>query len=149
MNHRLARFRVVALLALAAVITGCATGPKFAETSSSMPAVTSGEGRIFFYRSNSMVGAAIQPDVRLNGVVVGPSKPGGFFYVDRPAGSYVASSSTETEKTLSFTLQPGETKYIKMTPGFGVVVGRMVLSVEPAQTARTELASMSYVGATK
>jgi starvation-inducible outer membrane lipoprotein len=75
----LARFRFVALLALAAVLAGCATGPKFAETSSSMPAVKAGDGRIFFYRSSSMMGAAIQPDVRLNGEVVGPSKPGGFF----------------------------------------------------------------------
>ena len=144
-----ARFRLVVLLAIAAVITGCATGPKFAETASSMPALKAGDGRIFFYRSNSMVGAAIQPDVRLNGEVVGPSKPGGFFYVDRPAGAYTAATSTETEKTVSFQLDAGESKYIKMTPGFGVVVGRMVMSVEPAATARTELASMSYVGSAK
>jgi len=145
----LARFRLVVLLAIAAVITGCATGPKFAETSSSMPSVKAGDGRIFFYRSNSMLGAAIQPDVRLNGEVVGPSKPGGFFYVDRPAGSYSAATSTETEKTVSFQLDAGESKYIKMTPQFGVLVGRMVLSVESAQTGRTELASMSYVGTSK
>jgi len=144
-----ARFRLVALLAIAAVVTGCATGPKFSETSASMPAVKAGDGRIFFYRSNSMLGAAIQPDVRLNGEVVGPSKPGGYFYVDRPAGAYSAATSTETEKTVSFRLDAGENKYIKMTPGFGVVVGRMVLSVEPAQTAQTELATMSYVGMAK
>ena len=145
----LARFRLVALLAFAAVITGCATGPKFSDTASSMPALKAGDGRIFFYRSNSMLGAAIQPDVRLNGEVVGPSKPGGFFYVDRPAGSYSAATSTETEKTVSFQLDAGESKYIKMTPGFGVVVGRMVMSVESAQTARPELESMSYVGMAK
>lgn len=147
--NRLARFRLLALLAFAAVLTGCATGPKFADTSSSMPAIRSGEGRIFFYRSASMLGAAIQPDVRLNGEVVGPSKPGGFFYVDRPAGSYSAATSTETEKTVSFQLDAGESKYIKMTPQFGVVVGRMVMSVESASTARTELTSMSYVGTAK
>ena len=145
----LARFRIVALIAIAAVITGCATGPKFADTASSMPAIKAGDGRVFFYRSNSMLGAAIQPDVRLNGEVVGPSKPGGFFYVDRPAGAYSAATSTETEKTVTLQLDAGESKYIKMTRGFGVVVGRMIMSVEPAQTARTELASMSYVGAAK
>jgi hypothetical protein len=36
-----------------------------------------------------------------------------------------------------------------MSPQFGIVVGRIVLSVESGQTARTELASMSYVGAPK
>ena len=147
--NRLARFRLVALLAIAAVMAGCATGPKFTETSSTMPTVKAGEGRIFFYRSSSMLGAAVQPDVRLNGEVVGPSKPGGFFYVDRPAGSYSAAASTETEKTVTFQLDAGETKYIKMTPQFGVVVGRVVLSVESPQTARTELSSLSYVGTAK
>ena len=50
---------------------------------------------------------------------------------------------------VSLQLDAGESKYITMTPGFGVVVGRIVMSVEPAQTARTELASMSYVGTAK
>jgi hypothetical protein len=94
----------------AAFASGCATtGGTFHELSASVPAVKPGEGRIYFFRSSSMFGAAIQPDIRLNGQVVGTSKPGGFFFVDRPAGSYVASTATETEKNVTFTLDPGET----------------------------------------
>jgi hypothetical protein len=93
-----------------------------------------------------MFGAAIQPDIRLNGQVVGESKPGGFFFVDRPAGSYIAAASTETEKTLSFALDAGETKYVRSTPSLGVMVGRVVLALETPEKAKEELSSLSYTG---
>jgi hypothetical protein len=125
---------------------GCATGPKFSELASSTPALKATDGRVYFYRSSSMVGAAVQPDIRLNGVVVGSSKPGGYFYVDRPAGTYLASTSTETEKTASFTLDAGETKYIKTSPSFGVLVGRVVVTIESPSSAKAEMASLSYTG---
>jgi hypothetical protein len=135
---------VGAVMALAA---GCATGVKHSEMASSMPSVKPGEGRIYFFRSSSPVGAAVQPDIRLGGQVVGTSKPGGFFYVDRPAGNYVASASTETEKNLSFTLAPGETKYIRSSVGFGHLVGRVILDLETPDKAQAEIGSLSYTGA--
>jgi hypothetical protein len=130
-----------------ALVSGCATGIKHEQMAASIPSVKAGEGRIYFYRTSSMVGAAIQPDIRLNGQVVGASKPGGFFFVDRPAGNYVASASTETEKTVSFTLQPGETKYIRSSVGLGIVAGRVVLEPETREKALAELNSLSYTGA--
>ncbi len=143
-----ARIRLHALVATAALalMAGCASGPKYAEQAASMPSVKPGEGRIFFYRESSMVGAAMQPDIKLNDQVVGSSKPGGYFWIDRPAGQYVASSSTETEKTVSFALAPGETKYIRSTLQMGVMVGRVVLSVESPEVARPQLTSLSYTG---
>lgn len=138
--------KLCVLAAASAVLAGCATGMKHEEMAASMPKLKAGEGRIYFFRSSSMVGAAIQPDIRLNGHVVGTSKPGGFFYVDRPAGNFVASASTETEKTLSFTLQPGETKYVRSSIGFGVVAGRNTLELEGHEKAVNELNSLSYTG---
>lgn len=142
--------RLVLKLALAsaaaALVSGCATGPKHAEMAASMPGVKAGEGRIYFFRSNSMMGGAVQPEIRLNNQVVGQSKPGGFFYVDRPAGNYTASASTETEKMVSFSLQPGETKYIRSSIGMGLLVGRVVLEPESPEKAKAELGSLSYTG---
>lgn len=139
------RFALAAALAGAAVLTGCASGPKFSEMSNTIPAVKAGEGRVYFFRSDSMLGAAIQPDIRLNNEVVGSSKPGGFFYVDRPAGSFSAAASTETEKTVSFTLDAGETKYVRTSPTFGVLVGRIVLQLEEPAKAQAEVEKLSYV----
>jgi hypothetical protein len=143
MDRRLA---LCTLIALGASLAGCASGPKFADVAQSIPTVAAGEGRIYFFRSSSMLGAAIQPDIRLNGEVVGASKPGGFFYVDRKPGTYVGSTTTETEKTLSFALAAGETKYVRSSPSFGVMVGRINLELEDAQKARDEIATLSYTG---
>lgn len=139
------RFILTAALAATAALTGCASGPKFAEMSKTIPALKTGEGRVYFFRSDSMLGAAIQPDIRLNNEVVGSSKPGGFFYVDRPAGSFAAAAATETEKTVSFTLDAGETKYVRSSPSFGVLVGRIVLQLEDPAKAQAEIEKLSYV----
>ena len=144
--NRLSKLLCVFVLALLA--TGCASGLKHSEMASSIPVLKNGDGRIYFFRSSSMFGAAMQPDIKLNGEVVGESKPGGFFFVDRAAGKYVASTSTETEKTLSFLSDAGETKYVRSSVSFGVMVGRVVLELETPEKAKEELSSLSYTGTT-
>lgn len=131
-----------------AVLAGCAaSGMKYDQVASGMPSLKPGQGRIYFLRSSSIVGAAVQPDIKLNGQVVGTSKPGGFFYVDRPAGSYTASAATETEKVATFSLQGGETKYLRTYPSIGILVGRIVVELETPEKAKAELPSLSYTGA--
>ncbi len=68
-------------------LAACATGPKYTEMQSSIPTLGAEQGRVYFYRSGSAFGAAVQPSILLNGVVVGESKPGGFFFVDQAAGN--------------------------------------------------------------
>jgi hypothetical protein len=137
--------------AVAAVLlmSGCATGVPYSSMASSIPSVKEGEGRIFFFRSTSMLGAALTPEVRLNGTVVGKSQTGGFFFVDRPAGTYTAATATEVEKTLSFSLDEGEIKYVRSSVSMGVVVGRVVLKLETPQTAKGELADLNFTGSLK
>lgn len=138
------RIALATLMSAAALFAGCASGPKYAEVAKSIPPLKASEGRIYFFRSSSMLGAAIQPEIRLNNQVVGSSKPGGFFYVDRPAGNFMASATTETEKTLSFALLAGETKYVRSSPSFGVIVGRINLELEDPAKAQAEIETLSF-----
>lgn len=139
--------RRAALFATVALLAGCAaTGAKHSELAAQMPALKAGEGRIYFFRSDTMLGAAVQADIRLNGQVVGKSQRGGFFYVDRPVGSYSATAATETEKALTFALQAGETKYVRSSVSMGVMVGRVNLELETPEKAKAELAGLSYTG---
>lgn len=150
MKTRRSTLKFAALGALALLVGGCAaTGAKYGEVAAGMAAPKAGEGRIYFLRSSSMFGAAMQPDIRLDGQVVGTSKPGGFFFVDRRAGSHTASAATETEKVVTFVLAAGETKYIRSSPQMGIVVGRVVLELETPQKALAELPELSYTGAEK
>ena len=139
--------KLVVAAAVTAVLSGCATGVKYQDMASTIPAIQADQGRVYFFRSSSMVGAAIQPEIRLDDKVVGKSEPGGFFFVDAAAGNHVAAVSTETEKTLSFTLAAGETKYVRSSPSFGVLAGRIVLDLETPEKAKAELPSLAYTGA--
>jgi hypothetical protein len=140
------RFAIAALIGATLFVTGCASGPKFDEVEQSIPTLAADEGRVYFFRSNSFAGAAAQSTIYLNDVAVGASKPGGFFYVDRPAGSYAASTQTEAKKSLTFTLEAGETKYIRTSPSFGFFIGRVALDLEDSQTAQAEIKGLSYIG---
>lgn len=130
-----------------ALLAGCvSSGMKHAELKSSMQALKSDEGRIYFYRTGSFFGAAVQADISLNGTVVGTSQPGGFFFVDRPAGKYEAWASTEVSRMVTFTLDPGETKYVRSYVSVGILIGRVNLELVGAAEAEPELESLHYTG---
>jgi hypothetical protein len=140
------RFIQMLVLSLAVVLTGCASGIKHKDMQASIPALQADKGRIYFYRNASMLGAALQPNILLDGKVVGESRPGGFFFVDSSAGNHEVSASTEVEKKLTFTLDKGEVKYVKTSPSFGVMVGRIVPELVTAAEAEKELADLSFTG---
>lgn len=141
------KISALALIALVATLTGCAaSGPTHKSMESSIPALTADQGRVYFYRPSSMVGAAVQPNITLDGAVVGESKPGGFFYVDAKPGSHEAAASTEAENKLTFVLDKGETKYVRTKVNMGFMVGRVVPELVGADEAKKEIAETSYTG---
>jgi hypothetical protein len=111
-----------------------------------MPQLKADQGRIYFYRNSSLLGAAMQPNILLNGRVVGESKPGGFFYVDDAPGPKEVSSSTEVERKLTFTLDRGQTRYVRTAVGMGVMVGRVYPELVDPTAAEKELLETSYIG---
>ena len=142
--------RVGMVLALCALtlLAGCATGgARYADVNVAAPKLAPDRGRIYFYRT-SILGLAIQPDIKLNGESVGSATPGGFFFVDRPRGNYVASSTTEVESKLAFPLAAGETKYVRTSISMGLVVGHMNFELVSKSVAEGELASLNQATTT-
>jgi hypothetical protein len=138
-----------ALNALSIVVIGlmlaaCAAGPKYSDVQSSIPPLSSEQGRVYFYRSSSMVGAAIQPSIKLNGEKVGASKPGGFFYIDRPPGNYEAVCGTEVERKADFVLNAGQQRYIKTTISMGVLVGHVTPELVDPTEGMAAIQSLHY-----
>lgn len=142
--------RLIGLFVLFAFLAGCAaSGPKMSEVKSSIPTLGADQGRIYFYRTKSIFGAAITADLRVNGDVVGRSTRGSFFYIDRPAGNYDVASSTETEKMVTFALDAGETKYVRTYVGLGILVGRIIPELVNENEAEKEMAELAYVESAK
>lgn len=129
------------------MLTGCAaTGASYQSVSQGLPTLKASDARIYFYRSASMVGAAIQPEILLDNQVVGRSQPGGFFYVDTRPGRHWVAAQTEDEGKLELDVQPGETVYVASSISFGVLVGRVQLTLQPPAQAVADLSSLSYTG---
>jgi hypothetical protein len=126
------------------VLSGCATGPKYTEVESSFDALEPGKGRIFIYRPSSF-GAAIQPKVRLDGEVVGKAKPHGFFFIDKAPGEYEIVTSTEVERSLSLTLDEGETRYVRLSVSMGFMVGHVYPELVEPSMALEEIQALSYM----
>lgn len=146
-SHALARCARLALAAMAALtLLGCAaTGPRYAEVVQNMPTLAAGKGRLVVYRPSSF-GGAVQPDVKLNGEVIGKSEPRGFFFVDRPAGRYVVSARTEVEATLDVAMQDGAVAYVESSITLGVFVGQPRLSLKEEAVAMVQLPELAYIG---
>ena len=140
--RRLLLLTLVATLALA----GCATGPRLREIEARMPPLPAEQGRIYFYRKAVFFGDGLQPAVMLNGEQVGKSVPDGFFFVDRSAGSYVVSTSTEVTRTMSIELGRHEEKYVKLAVSMGVFVGHLSPELVERGQALADLRDMHYVG---
>ena len=142
------RYWTCVLASLAAVfLSGCsATGPTYASMSGVMPALPENGCRVVFYRADSGLGIAVQPEIRLNSMVVGRSVSGGFFYVDTPPGRHLATSQTEVEARLEFDIAAGQTVYVASRVGMGLLVGRVHLSLSEEPQALADLPTLRYTG---
>jgi len=141
-----AGLKLILLLALVMGLAACATtGPKFTEMNVERVAKDAGQGRIFIYRPSAF-GAAIQPDVLLNNERIGEAKSWGFFYVDRPPGEYVMVTSTEVTRKCSFTLEKGQTRYIRLSISLGFFVGHVYGELVDESVGQEEIAKCRYIG---
>jgi hypothetical protein len=137
--------RLVSVMALLVALTACASGMKFTEMNPSLEPASPDAGRIFFYRVTSL-GAALNPDVKLNGETVGNAQAMGFFFVDRPAGHYEVVTSTEVKRKVSFVLEPGQTRYIRFNVSLGFFVGHVFGELVDDATGREEIQKCKYTG---
>lgn len=136
----------LATLGAALLLSACA-GPRYADVSSKIPELEAGEGRIYFYQLAAAGADAAQPAITVDGRKVGRSKPGRFFFVDRPAGSHtltLAPDRKNPEAGIKAELANGQTMYVRVDVEGGKQVLRQEASAESATQA---LASLKYWGA--
>ncbi|MCG6537401.1 MAG: DUF2846 domain-containing protein [Syntrophales bacterium LBB04] len=97
------------------------------------------------YRT-TILGAAVQPEVKLNGEVIGRAVPNGFFYVDKPRGNYEIMTSTEVDRKLSLTLDPGQTRYVRLNIAMGFFVGHVYPELVDLDVGKSEIQDCRYTG---
>ena len=138
----LVHFSIVGLTLL---LSACASGPKLSEISSTLAKIPEEQGRVYFYRTQ-LFGLAVQPSINLNGETVGSCVPSGVFFKDVPPGNYKASTETEVERQLTFTMSVAEQKYVRCYISLGLLVGRANLELVSPSEAKEEIDSLTYTG---
>ncbi len=132
-----------AFIALCCTMAACASGPRFSEMSVTIPSLAADSGRIYVYRT-TVLGAAIQPSVKVNGEVVGSAVPDGFFYIDRPPGNYKITTSTEVDRDLSLTLDAAQTRYVRLGISMGFFVGHVYPELVDDAQGQSDLGTLHY-----
>lgn len=138
--------RAAFVCAVLPVLAACASGPTYSELQKTTAPLAANSGRIYLYRSGGMFGAAIQPSVKIDGKVVGDAVPGGYFYVDLPAGSYKISATTEVERDLTVTLEAGQTRYVTLSPSFGAFAGHISPTLVDDKKGVEDIQDSHYTG---
>lgn len=109
------------------------------------PALAAGASRFYFYREDGFAGAALQPTIMINGESTGGrAKPGDYFYLDVPPGSYAISTETEKKEAVTATIAAGQSMYIRFNVSMGFLVGHVSPSIIDPQQAVTEIKDCDY-----
>lgn len=105
-----------------------------------------GTGRIYVYQLADGAIAA-EPAIVIDGRKVGRSKPGRFFFVDRPAGTHTVATATDKKAgkaALDVRVDAGQTRYVRTE----VVGGVQALRLEDdADKAQQDMSGLRYWGA--
>lgn len=139
------RLKNILLPVLSLFLVACATGPKYSDMAPGFDNLDKSQGRIYVYRPSSM-GAAVRPNVKLNGEVIGEAISHGFFFVDRAPGEYTIMTSTEVDRSLSFTLEEGQTRYVRLSISIGFFVGHVYPELVDSSVGKKEIEDLSYTG---
>src|SRR6267143_2922158 len=135
------RYLVAPVLSFLLLI-GCASAPKLSSIKGALPPLSSDQARIYFYRAYRF-GEAYQPEVTVNGEVVGKAQMEGVFFRDYPPATYKISTSMAQGKHLVLDLAAGETKYVRLTYRIGFNVYPELVD---RATGEAESEGLSYTG---
>lgn len=138
--------QIVMLFLIGSFYSACAEGPTFGDMNPNLVSDQPENGRIFFYRPSSFE-TTIQPEVMLNKERVGVARPWGFFYVDRPPGDYkvTITSEVEFERVASFSLEKGQTRFIRFSSDSGFIEGQVFGELVEESVGLEEIKDCIYI----
>jgi hypothetical protein len=137
-------FNIGLLIVSIIFFVSCASGVPYTQLNPSLYPENPNNGRIFFYRPSTL-GAAIQPNIIMNGEKIGTAISHGFFYLDRQPGDYEVVTSTEVKRKVSFVLDEGQTRYIRFNIGMGFFVGHVYGELVDSEEAMKEIEKCKYI----
>jgi hypothetical protein len=118
------------VLSLSAAVPAFAAGT---ETPVALPAPPPGKGQIVFFRSGSIMGAAMGCSVNENGQKVSSLGAGKYFVMVAEPGKHEFSVKSEAKDVLALEVEPDETQFAACKIKMGIMAGRP--DIRPATEA--------------
>ena len=103
-----------------------------------------GQGRIYFYRSDLPLMAALAPEIVVNGRRIGQARYEAVFYRDARPGRYEVFLASEPDEPLYFTLSAGELRFVKAVVQIGLTGTRLAAELVEEVQARREIAAQHW-----
>jgi uncharacterized protein DUF2846 len=99
--------------AMLASLGACATGPTFSDMQTAIQPIPQGQGRVYFYRTQTIVGIANQPTIYMDDESVGTCNPGGVSYRDVDAGRHVIETTIQEHIKRVLNIEPNTETFIR------------------------------------
>ncbi|MDO5288742.1 MAG: DUF2846 domain-containing protein [Pseudomonadota bacterium] len=137
----------IALLACAAVLTGCASvdmaSQQASDSAKAFSKPAAGKSGLYVYR-DSALGGMVTKDLFVNGECLGKSAPNVFFYKELKAGQKykISTESQFSPNSIELTAVPGQNHFVRQYITMGLVAGGANLEVVPEATAKAAIAKL-------
>lgn len=131
-----------ALFFLAIGLVGCgASGNAFAPRQ-----VAPDQALIYVYRDDNLQGSAVTLNIEIDGEKIGGLKPEGYLYKYVSPGNHTVSCKTESEDSVEFKANAGETYYVEAEVVMGFFVGRPKLTLVHSEVGPANIAGTKFSG---
>jgi hypothetical protein len=114
-----------------------------------LPAVETGKGRVFIYRTKSVFGAGMRSPIYVNAKRIGKSKKGTIGYLDLAPGMYDITTEgagfSADEGGVNFALIPGQTLYVKTWIGGSGFINRTNVGIIDPKEAIVDIPKLKFI----
>lgn len=143
------RRRYLGIFAVAALLSGCASGPtgNVALTDNVKPSGS----RLVIYRSSAL-GFAVMPNYAVDGRVIGGSQAAGFVSCDLPPGRHEVAVNNlplstnlfgQGSEKVSIDLRSGSTTYLAASPQMGIITPGAITLIQVTESqGRSDVAGL-------
>ena len=133
--------KLATIVASALLMTGCASGSKFQDTT--LAEAEPENTRVFFYRPSAF-SYAIKPTVFLDGEAVGKIEAKGFFFVDVDQGTYTVGTDKNGKYITEIATFNEEVVYVKVKMKTGIFKAHAEAARVPEEVGRKEITKTKY-----
>ena len=127
-------------------LSGCVTSSPEIQSSNSQMKPAAGSARIVVYRSKTVIGLMLQPDIKLNGKKTGRCRHNEVFYIDVPKGEHLISAATEWKTKLELDLNNSDVVFVRCGFRLGLIAGHPTLTVVSAKEGSQQVKGLSFSG---